>query len=78
MRISNSLITRSPELLVGRGSRVFKVSDHGWPCHEFKPSTTKDPPFENNTPCIHPQKVCKREILLIGLAAEEDSSMKQK
>ncbi|GFU73570.1 hypothetical protein TNCV_3360101 [Trichonephila clavipes] len=28
----------------GRGSRVVKVSDSGWPCHEFEPSTTKDPP----------------------------------
>ncbi|GFT45920.1 hypothetical protein TNCV_2250581 [Trichonephila clavipes] len=27
----------------GRGRRVLKVSDPGWPCHEFKPSTTKDP-----------------------------------
>ncbi|PRD23773.1 UNVERIFIED_CONTAM: hypothetical protein NCL1_45510 [Trichonephila clavipes] len=24
----------------GHGSRVAKVSDRGWPCHEFKPSTT--------------------------------------
>ncbi|GFT65849.1 hypothetical protein TNCV_2560131 [Trichonephila clavipes] len=29
----------------GRGSRVVYVSDRGLPCHEFKPSTTKDPPF---------------------------------
>ncbi|PRD33019.1 UNVERIFIED_CONTAM: hypothetical protein NCL1_18678 [Trichonephila clavipes] len=28
----------------GRGSRVVKVSDCGLPCHEFEPSTTKDPP----------------------------------
>ncbi|GFS55421.1 hypothetical protein TNCV_1627051 [Trichonephila clavipes] len=27
-----------------RGSRVVKVSDRGWPCYEFEPSTTKDPP----------------------------------
>ncbi|GFV93558.1 hypothetical protein TNCV_1988701 [Trichonephila clavipes] len=27
-----------------RSSRVVKVSDRGWPCHEFEPSTTKDPP----------------------------------
>ncbi|GFV66569.1 hypothetical protein TNCV_3894601 [Trichonephila clavipes] len=27
----------------GRGSRVVKVSDRGWPCHEFEPRTTKDP-----------------------------------
>ncbi|GFT10410.1 hypothetical protein TNCV_3190911 [Trichonephila clavipes] len=25
-----------------RGSRVDKVSDRGWPCHEFEPSITKD------------------------------------
>ncbi|GFU43026.1 hypothetical protein TNCV_3141551 [Trichonephila clavipes] len=28
----------------GRGSRVIWVSDRGWLCHEFEPSTTKDPP----------------------------------
>ncbi|GFT97391.1 hypothetical protein TNCV_4838181 [Trichonephila clavipes] len=28
----------------GRGSRVVRVSDRGLPCHEFEPSTTKDPP----------------------------------
>ncbi|GFU70165.1 hypothetical protein TNCV_5057591 [Trichonephila clavipes] len=27
----------------GRGSRVVKVSDRGWSCHDFEPSTTKDP-----------------------------------
>ncbi|GFX47644.1 hypothetical protein TNCV_3016631 [Trichonephila clavipes] len=27
----------------GRGSRVVKVSDRGWPCHEFEPSATNDP-----------------------------------
>ncbi|GFS57521.1 hypothetical protein TNCV_1401851 [Trichonephila clavipes] len=27
----------------GRGSRVVKVSDRGWPCLEFEPSTTEDP-----------------------------------
>ncbi|GFS57566.1 uncharacterized protein TNCV_1402191 [Trichonephila clavipes] len=27
----------------GRGSRVVKVSDRGWPCPELEPSTTKDP-----------------------------------
>ncbi|GFX30560.1 uncharacterized protein TNCV_3462101 [Trichonephila clavipes] len=29
---------------LGHGSRVVKVLDHGWPCLEFQPSTTKDPP----------------------------------
>ncbi|GFW56721.1 hypothetical protein TNCV_4068011 [Trichonephila clavipes] len=28
----------------GRGSRVVKVSERGWLCPEFEPSTTKDPP----------------------------------
>ncbi|GFX30992.1 hypothetical protein TNCV_2024951 [Trichonephila clavipes] len=28
----------------GCGSRVVWVSDRGLPCHEFEPSTTKDPP----------------------------------
>ncbi|GFY31456.1 hypothetical protein TNCV_4990151 [Trichonephila clavipes] len=26
------------------GSQVVKESDRGWHCHEFEPSTTKDPP----------------------------------
>ncbi|GFX73728.1 hypothetical protein TNCV_4290441 [Trichonephila clavipes] len=30
--------------LDGRGRREVKVSDHYWSCHEFEPSTTKDPP----------------------------------
>ncbi|GFT90939.1 hypothetical protein TNCV_4995191 [Trichonephila clavipes] len=29
----------------GRGSRMDKVSGRAWPCHEFKPSTTKDPRY---------------------------------
>ncbi|GFX77202.1 hypothetical protein TNCV_1679851 [Trichonephila clavipes] len=33
--------------LCGRGSQVVWVSDHGLPCHEFEPSTTKDPPSED-------------------------------
>ncbi|GFW33668.1 ATP-dependent DNA helicase [Trichonephila clavipes] len=31
-------------VLSGRGSQVVLVSDRGLPCHEFEPSTTKDPP----------------------------------
>ncbi|GFW75890.1 hypothetical protein TNCV_4430681 [Trichonephila clavipes] len=31
-------------LICGRGSRVVKVSDRGWSCLEFEPTTTKDPP----------------------------------
>ncbi|GFW76220.1 hypothetical protein TNCV_3800551 [Trichonephila clavipes] len=31
----------------GRGCRVVNVSDRGWPCHEFDPSTTKDPPYHD-------------------------------
>ncbi|GFV63640.1 hypothetical protein TNCV_626351 [Trichonephila clavipes] len=27
-----------------RCSRMIKVSDRGWPSHEFDPSTTKEPP----------------------------------
>ncbi|GFU99864.1 hypothetical protein TNCV_1257131 [Trichonephila clavipes] len=34
----------SPKFRCGRGSRVVWVSDRGLPCHEFEPSTTKDPP----------------------------------
>ncbi|GFY17072.1 hypothetical protein TNCV_1088481 [Trichonephila clavipes] len=29
--------------VLGRGSRMVEVSDRGQPCHEFEPSTTKDP-----------------------------------
>ncbi|GFX49428.1 uncharacterized protein TNCV_3342061 [Trichonephila clavipes] len=29
---------------MGCGSLVVTVSDRGWPCHELKPSTAKDPP----------------------------------
>ncbi|GFW06863.1 hypothetical protein TNCV_3289621 [Trichonephila clavipes] len=28
----------------GHGSRGVQVTDRGLPCHEFEPSTTKDPP----------------------------------
>ncbi|GFV57032.1 hypothetical protein TNCV_2931551 [Trichonephila clavipes] len=31
----------------GRGRRVVKVSDRGLNCHEFEPSTTKDPPYRD-------------------------------
>ncbi|GFW55487.1 hypothetical protein TNCV_118711 [Trichonephila clavipes] len=34
-----------PSFLHGtESSRMVKVSDRGWPCHEIEPSTTKDPP----------------------------------
>ncbi|GFX97236.1 hypothetical protein TNCV_557261 [Trichonephila clavipes] len=45
--VRNDLPTyRSKALLEqkGHGSRVVKVPDRGWPCHEFEHSTTKDPP----------------------------------
>ncbi|GFW09870.1 hypothetical protein TNCV_4251991 [Trichonephila clavipes] len=48
LRDSNPVPTASQydttPLVNGHGSRVVKVSDRGWPCHEFEPSTTKDPP----------------------------------
>ncbi|GFW30886.1 hypothetical protein TNCV_2939881 [Trichonephila clavipes] len=31
-------------MISSRGSRVEKVSERGWLCHEFEPSTTKDTP----------------------------------
>ncbi|GFV71791.1 hypothetical protein TNCV_778081 [Trichonephila clavipes] len=40
-KIPLSIISRC---YCGHGSRVVKVLDRGWPCHEFEPSTTKDPP----------------------------------
>ncbi|GFX88818.1 uncharacterized protein TNCV_2575251 [Trichonephila clavipes] len=39
-----SVVTSLRDGESGRGSRVVKVSDRGWHCHEFEPSTTKDPP----------------------------------
>ncbi|GFS89442.1 hypothetical protein TNCV_1809601 [Trichonephila clavipes] len=30
----------------GSGSPVVKVSDRGWPCHEFESITSKDPPWK--------------------------------
>ncbi|GFU94358.1 hypothetical protein TNCV_1731551 [Trichonephila clavipes] len=39
--IGNELSNSEPR--AGHGRRVVKVSDRGWPCHEFEPSTTKDP-----------------------------------
>ncbi|GFU63191.1 hypothetical protein TNCV_3466151 [Trichonephila clavipes] len=43
-RFDSDHYRRSSSLWGSRGSRVVKVSDHGWPCHDFKPITTKDPP----------------------------------
>ncbi|GFU68661.1 hypothetical protein TNCV_308761 [Trichonephila clavipes] len=37
----NNFMTR---ISCGCGSRVVWASDRGWLCHEFEPSTTKDPP----------------------------------
>ncbi|GFW73822.1 hypothetical protein TNCV_1542761 [Trichonephila clavipes] len=43
-----------------RGSRVVKVSDRGWPCHEFEPSTTKEPPCRG---AMHVKSVKKANVL---------------
>ncbi|GFU39109.1 transposable element Tc3 transposase [Trichonephila clavipes] len=45
LSLSNSFKIQGCYINWGRGSRVFKVLDRGWPCHEFEPITTKDPPF---------------------------------
>ncbi|GFU05851.1 uncharacterized protein TNCV_3394461 [Trichonephila clavipes] len=34
----------TPSGACDRSSRLVWVSDRGLPCHEFEPSTTKDPP----------------------------------
>ncbi|GFS84497.1 hypothetical protein TNCV_4606761 [Trichonephila clavipes] len=44
IRKSNHNPHSSSLKVIGRGSRVVKLSDRGWPCQEFDPSTTKDPP----------------------------------
>ncbi|GFV46223.1 uncharacterized protein TNCV_5037111 [Trichonephila clavipes] len=43
----------------GRGSRVVWASDRGWLCHEFEPSTTKDPPSEQCDVNLHSLTVAK-------------------
>ncbi|GFX00825.1 hypothetical protein TNCV_4577921 [Trichonephila clavipes] len=44
----------------GRGSRVVKVSDRGWPFQEFEPSATKDPPRRG---AIHVKSVESSNVL---------------
>ncbi|GFU08976.1 hypothetical protein TNCV_1318501 [Trichonephila clavipes] len=46
----------------GSGSRVVKVSDRGWPCDEFEPSTTKDPPCRG---AMHVKSVESSNVLLL-------------
>ncbi|GFU61988.1 hypothetical protein TNCV_4022711 [Trichonephila clavipes] len=43
-----------------RGSPAVKVSYRGWPCHEFKPSTTKDPP---NREKMHVKSVKRSNVV---------------
>ncbi|GFT11866.1 hypothetical protein TNCV_1923801 [Trichonephila clavipes] len=47
---------------LGRGSRMFKVSDRGWPCQEFEPRTTKDLPCRA---AMHVQSVESSNVLLL-------------
>ncbi|GFU94631.1 hypothetical protein TNCV_1008351 [Trichonephila clavipes] len=45
--LSESMLKRKSVAIAarkGRGSRVVWATDRGWLCHEFEPSTTKDPP----------------------------------
>ncbi|GFT51999.1 hypothetical protein TNCV_2058481 [Trichonephila clavipes] len=59
--------------LSGRGSRVVKVSDRGWPCHEFEPSTTKDPSCRA---AMHVKSVeCSNVLLLERRVPAHVSSM---
>ncbi|GFS78082.1 RNase H domain-containing protein [Trichonephila clavipes] len=46
--------------LSSRGSRVIKASDRGWPCHEFEPKSTKDPP---STGAMHHKSVESSDVL---------------
>ncbi|GFV47114.1 hypothetical protein TNCV_198091 [Trichonephila clavipes] len=55
--------------LHGRGSRVIKASDSGWPCHEFEPTTTK------NSPCraaMHVKSVESSNFLPLTATAGSD------
>ncbi|GFT19610.1 hypothetical protein TNCV_2534851 [Trichonephila clavipes] len=47
-----------------RCSRVIKVSDRGLPCHEFEPSTTKDPPY---SVAMHVKSVESSNVLSLVL-----------
>ncbi|GFW27927.1 hypothetical protein TNCV_768071 [Trichonephila clavipes] len=75
VQVSSSSLERGSKLLVqspvtlellsratfcGRSSRVVKVLDSGWPCHEFEPSTTKDPPFSR---AMHAKSVGSSNVL---------------
>ncbi|GFV26577.1 hypothetical protein TNCV_2102421 [Trichonephila clavipes] len=48
-----------------RGSRVVKVLDRGWPCHEFEPKTTKDPPCRS---AMHVKSVESSNVLSLVAA----------
>ncbi|GFV25191.1 hypothetical protein TNCV_2565751 [Trichonephila clavipes] len=44
----------------GCGSQVVKVSDRGWPCHEFEPTTTKESPSREE---MHVESVESSNVL---------------
>ncbi|GFW86852.1 hypothetical protein TNCV_2810071 [Trichonephila clavipes] len=44
LRASEKTMVQLLEHTYGRGNQMVKVSERDWPCHEFKTSTTKDPP----------------------------------
>ncbi|GFV64128.1 hypothetical protein TNCV_1220191 [Trichonephila clavipes] len=49
-----------PSLTSSCGIRVIMVLDHGLPCHEFKLSTTKDPPCRGT---LHVKSVESSNVL---------------
>ncbi|GFS56416.1 transposable element Tc1 transposase [Trichonephila clavipes] len=44
---------------------AVKVSDRGWPCHEFEPSTTKDPPCSG---AMHVKSAMSSNVLPLGIS----------
>ncbi|GFU67313.1 hypothetical protein TNCV_3556391 [Trichonephila clavipes] len=58
--------------LWSHGCRVVKVSDRGYPCHEFKLSTTNDPPSRG---AMHVKSVESSNIIpLVWWLGEGDAS----
>ncbi|GFT17607.1 hypothetical protein TNCV_2587211 [Trichonephila clavipes] len=53
------------------GGRVVRVPNHGWPCHEFEPSTTKDPPCRE---AMHVKSVESSNVLPLMWCGKECSS----
>ncbi|GFW52546.1 hypothetical protein TNCV_404741 [Trichonephila clavipes] len=63
--VLNDIHSREITLHFGCGSRVVRVSDRGWPCHECESDTTKDPPCRD-------EEVSENNLQEISLDSYED------